>query len=90
MKYLKAKPISYGGKRSKKEVIGIVFHYTDNIGDTALGNASYFHRSGDGNHRHAGAHFFIDQRGHVVKSIAMNLTAWSVGDYAGSATNNAP
>lgn len=90
MKYIKAKPISYGGKRSKKEVIGIVFHYTGNKGDTALGNASYFHRSGDGNTRSAGAHFFIDQKGNVVKSIAMNLTAWSVGDYEGTETDRAP
>lgn len=90
MKYIKAKSISYGGKRSKKDVIGIVIHYTGNKGDTAIGNASYFHRSGDGNTRSAGAHFFIDQKGNAVKSIAMNLTAWSVGDYEGSATERAP
>lgn len=85
MKYIKAKPISYGSKRSKKDVKAIVIHFTGNNGDTALGNASYFHRSGDGNTRPAGAHFFIDQKGKTVKSIAMNLTAWAVGDWEGTA-----
>lgn len=85
MKYIKAKPISYGGKRNKKDVEAIAIHYTGNDGDTALGNASYFHRSGDGNTRPAGAQFFIDQQGNVVKSIAMNLTAWAVGDWEGTA-----
>ena len=90
MKYIKAKPISYGGKRSKLKVKAIVIHYTGNDGDTALGNASFFHRSGDGNKREAGAHIFIDQKGNAVKSIAMNLTAWAVGDKNGEATEHAP
>ena len=85
MKYVKAKPISYGGKRSRKAVKAIPIHYTENDGDTALGNASYFHRAGDGNTLSAGAHFFIDQKGNVVKSIPMNLTAWAVGDWEGTA-----
>lgn len=85
MKYIKAKPISYGGKRSKKDVKGIAIHFTGNVGDTAMGNASYFHRSGDGNTRAAGAHFFVDQQGNAVKSIAMNLIAWAVGDWEGTA-----
>ena len=85
MEYIKAKSISYGGKRSRLSVDAIVFHYTGNKGDTAAGNASFFARSGDGNTRPAGAHIFIDQKGEAVKSIALNLIAWSVGDWEGTA-----
>lgn len=76
--YIKAKSNSYGGKRNKKDVKYIVIHYTGNNGDTAKNNAVYFHTS---NTRYAGAHFFVDQRGKVYKSIPMNLIAWSVGDF---------
>lgn len=83
MKYIKAKPISYGGKRPLSAVEAIVIHFTGNDGDTAEGNASYFHRSGDGNTRAAGAHIFIDQKGNAVKSIGLDLIAWAVGDWEG-------
>lgn len=79
MKYKKinAKKISYSDvKRSKKDVKYIVIHYTGNRGDTAAGNGNYFKNS---NERAAGAHFFIDRKGEIVKSIPMNRTAWSVG-----------
>ena len=76
MKYIKAKPVSYGSKRDKKNVTFIVIHYTGVKKDTAVGEASYF---AHGNNRSAGAHFFVDRTGTVVKSIPMNLTAWSVG-----------
>lgn len=76
MKYIKAKSVSYGAKRNRKNVKYIVIHNTGNVGDTALNNANYFAKV---NTRAAGAHFFIDQKGNVVKSIAMNLIAWSVG-----------
>ena len=76
MKTIKAKPISYGAKRDKKNVKFIVIHYTGVKGDTAVGEASYF---AHGNTRTAGAHFFVDRQGTVAKSIPMNLTAWSVG-----------
>ena len=76
MKTIQAKPISYGAKRDKKNVKFIVIHYTGVKGDTAVGEASYF---AHGNTRTAGAHFFVDRQGTVVKSIPMNLTAWSVG-----------
>ena len=76
MKTIKAKPISYGAKRDKKNVKFIVIHYTGVKGDTAVGEASYF---AHGNTRTAGAHFFVDRQGTVVKSIPMNFTAWSVG-----------
>ena len=76
MKTIKAKPISYGAKRDKKNVRYIVIHYTGVKGDTAVGEASYF---AHGNTRAAGAHFFVDRKGNIVKSIPMNYTAWSVG-----------
>ena len=77
-KYIKAKSNSYGSKRSRDDIKYIVIHYTGNNGDTAINNANYFKNS---NTRSAGAHFFVDQKGNVIKSVAMNLIAWSVGGY---------
>ena len=72
-----AKPFSYDPrKRSKKQVKYIVTHYTGNNGDTAKGNVDYFATS---NRREAGAHFFVDRKGKVGRSIPMNRTAWAVG-----------
>lgn len=78
MRYIKAKGISYDNKRKrdKASIRYIVIHYTGNKNDTALGNAKYFAYT---NVRSAGAHFFIDRTGDVVKSIAMERTAWTVG-----------
>lgn len=74
--YIKAKHNSYGAKRNRANVKYIVIHYTGNNGDTAMANANYFAHT---NTRTAGAHFFVDRKGNVVKSVAMNLVAWSVG-----------
>lgn len=72
-----AKPISYDPrKRSKKDVKYIVIHYTGNVGDTAKGNVNYFANT---NKREAGAHFFVDRKGKIARSIPMNRTAWAVG-----------
>lgn len=76
MKYVKAKPISYGSKRNRKNVRYIVIHNTGNKGDLAISNANYFAKA---NTRQAGAHIFIDQKGNIIKSIALNLIAWAVG-----------
>lgn len=76
MKTLKAKPISYGNKRDKKTVRYIAIHGTGNKGDTAIANASFFAYR---NARYAGAHFFVDRAGKVVKSVPMNYVAWAVG-----------
>lgn len=73
-----AKPISYGEKRSLKNIRYIVIHYTGNAGDTAQANANYFAHS---NTRNAGAHFFVDKKGIVCKSVTMHHTAWSVGGF---------
>lgn len=72
-----AKSISYDTKKRKKKTVKyIVIHYTGNKGDTAKGNVNYFATS---NTRKAGAHFFVDQDGHIARSIPMNRTAWAVG-----------
>jgi N-acetylmuramoyl-L-alanine amidase CwlA len=71
-----AKSISYGNKRPLSNIKYIVIHYTGNKGDVAQNNLDYF---ANGNTRQAGAHFFVDKKGKVGKSIAMNRTAWAVG-----------
>lgn len=78
MRYIKAKKVSYGDKRSKKAVKYIVIHGTGNNNDTAIGNANYFAKN---NKREAGAHIFCDRNGKIIKSIALSLTAWSVGGF---------
>ena len=75
---LLAKSISFGEKRNLKDIKYIVIHYTGNNGDTAKGNANYF---ATGNTRVAGAHFFVDQKGEVWKSVSIDRTAWSVGGF---------
>lgn len=71
-----AKPISYGGKRRLNPIKYIVIHYTGNVGDTAKNNVDYFASS---NTRQAGAHFFVDKKGEIWKSVNINRIAWSVG-----------
>ena len=73
-----AKSISYGGRRNLKDVEFIVIHYTGNKNDTARGNGLYFRC---GNTREAGAHWFVDRDGIIVRSIPMTKTAWSVGGF---------
>lgn len=72
----KAKKISYGRKRNRKVVRAIVFHWTGNNNDTTKNNLDYFAQA---NNRSAGAHFFVDKRGVVGKSIPMNRVAYAVG-----------
>lgn len=77
MKTIKAKSISFSPvKRDRKDIKYIVIHYTAGTKDTAENCGVYFANS---NTRAAGAHFFVDRNGDVVKSIPMNLTAYSVG-----------
>lgn len=71
-----AKSVSYGNKRDLSSILYIVIHYTGNKGDTAKNNVDYFATS---NSRAAGAHFFVDKRGEIWKSINMNRVAWAVG-----------
>lgn len=79
-KMIKAKPVSYGGTRSLDKIKYIVIHYTGNDSrtDTAKAECNYFK---NGNTRYAGAHYFVDQYGTVLQSIALNRIAWSVGGF---------
>lgn len=78
IKKLQANSNSYGAKRDRNNVKYIVIHYTAGNGDTAENEAKYFKNS---NTRSAGAHFFVDQKGEIYKSVPMNLVAWSVGGF---------
>lgn len=78
-----AKKCSYGGKRSKKNIDGIVIHYTDNVGDTAKNNVLFFSKQFGSNTQSAGAHFFVDQDGNIGRSIPMNRIAYAVGNKNG-------
>lgn len=66
----------HGSTRALSSIKYIVLHYTAVNGDTAKNEATYFSRNYS---RYAGAHFFVDQSGYIAQSIAMNVTAWSVG-----------
>ena len=74
---LPAKSISYSpAKRPYDDILYIVIHYTGNKGDTAENNAKYF---ASGNTRAAGAHFFVDKKGIIYKSINISRAAYAVG-----------
>lgn len=77
-----AKKVSYNYKTKRKlsNIKYIPIHYTGNKGDTAKNNADYF---AAGNTRAAGAHFYIDKKGEIWKSVNMNRTAWAVGGFYG-------
>lgn len=78
MKTISPKPISYDStkERDLKNIDAIVIHYTGNRNDTAENNAKYFANT---NTRSAGAHYFVDQNGIVVKSVPLKRAAWAVG-----------
>ena len=76
----KAKSVSYGALRNKKNIKGIVIHYTSGSKDTAKNECDYF---ATGNTRSAGAHIFIDYEGKSGRSIPLTRTAWSVGNPGG-------
>lgn len=76
MKQIKADKSNYGGWRNRAAVTYICIHNTGVNGDTAEGNGRYFCRPVNPK---ASAHFFIDQKGNVVKSVALDHIAWSVG-----------
>lgn len=71
----KAKRISYGGLRLKKNIIGVALHWTEGSHDTAQNECDFF---ATGNDRYAGAHIFIDRAGKIGLSIPLKYTAWSV------------
>lgn len=75
IKNLKAKNISYGGKRNSTKFI--VVHYTGNATDTAKANANYFSANGS-NTRNAGAHYFVDDND-IYSSVPKEYSAYAVG-----------
>lgn len=78
IKKRRAKSISYGSKRSLKDIKYIVIHFTGNKGDTAKNNADFY---ATGNTREAGAHFFVDKKSEIWESVPMEYTAWAVGNF---------
>ena len=74
--YIKANKHNYGGRRSYRSVEYIIIHYTGNEGDTAKNNAEYFSKK---LRTPASAHFFVDQKGSIYKSVPINFVAYSVG-----------
>lgn len=77
--YIKANSYAHGGERPLSAIKYIVIHYTGGGGgDSAKANALYFK---NGNRTYAGAHFFVDQYGHVYQTVPMGVTAWSVGGF---------
>ena len=71
----KAKRISYGGLRLKKNIIGVALHWTEECHDSSQNECDYF---ATGNDRYAGAHLFIDRAGKIGFSIPLKYIAWSV------------
>ncbi len=70
----------YGDLRSKKNIKGIVIHYTDATPkntDTARNNCDFFATGID---RQASAHIFIDYMGLSARSLPLNRVAFSVGN----------
>ena len=66
---------NYGSIRSTSIIKYIVIHYTANNGDTAKANGNYFKNNPNIS---ASAHYFVDDN-YVVRSVADNYIAWSVG-----------
>ena len=73
MRKIPCNRLNYGLKRNTGKIIALVFHYTGNNTDTAIGNANYFKQK-----RAASAHFFADEV-EIVESVAPEFTAWAVG-----------
>lgn len=73
---LLAKAKNHGGTRSLGVIDYIVIHYTANDGDSAKGNANYFHN----NVVKASAHYFVDDI-NVYQSVKDNVIAYSVGGF---------
>lgn len=81
MKVIKipANQSNYGEKRKADDVIAIVIHYTGNVGDTAENNGLFFAKKVN---PPRSAHYFIDRKGNIIKSVNRRRVAWSVGNPA--------
>ena len=60
-------------KRDLKSIKGIVIHATGIDNDSAINNGNYFNREYVG----ASAHYFIDRKGIIVKSVPYSKIAWA-------------
>jgi N-acetylmuramoyl-L-alanine amidase CwlA len=70
----------YGDLRNRKNIKGLVIHFTDATPkntDTAKNNCDYFATGID---RQASAHIFIDYMGLSARSLPLNRVAFSVGN----------
>ena len=78
MKKMQANKHAYNAdiKRSHDAVKFIIIHYTGIDNDMAQAEGNFFAKT---NTRSAGAHFFVDRKGNIVKSVDLNRVAWSVG-----------
>lgn len=72
--FLQAAQGNYRPKRTEK-IKYIVIHYTANNGDTALGNARYFHNN---KNLKTSAHYFVDEKS-VWQSVKDGDTAYHCG-----------
>ena len=73
IKTLLCNKANYGSKRQMDNLY-IIIHYTGNDGDTALNNATYYHRDTP----KTSAHFFVDDKD-IYSSVPLTHTAYSVG-----------
>lgn len=85
-KFLQAAVGNYKPGRTQK-IKYIVIHYTANNGDTAAGNAKYFHNN---RNLQASAHYFVDER-EVWQAVKEGDTAYHCGgkSYVHSSCRNA-
>ena len=65
---------NYGAGRAAGQIKYLVYHYTANDGDTAVGNGNYFKN----NVVQASAHYFVDDN-NIVQSVDPLKVAWAVG-----------
>lgn len=63
-------------KRAYEDVKYVILHNTGNDNDTAENNAKFYSRK---NPNKAGAHFFIDQKGNIYKTVDLCYSAYAVG-----------
>ena len=73
-------PANYGTSRNLTVVDWIVIHYTENWGDTAANNATYFAR--EALKSPASAHFFVDET-EIWASVPLGKSAYHCGSSHG-------
>ena len=74
IKFVPSDPRNYYKDRQGHAITRIFFHRTAVKGDTAIGEANYFHSHNVG----ASAHYFIDLLGNIVQSVSDTACAYAV------------